>query len=874
MVIRSSIDKPAGTLSKTSASTGQVFKSVAERKTVEAFRAGEQTVSGVIVQQPPTSPTFVKAQQAPKPTVNNVPFYGISPFEAQQLRARSILGAQGEARQQLAAQRIKAVQGEFISEEEKKVLRARQLALNRPAVQELGVRPEIQRPSGLSGVVLAKEFGGEIKSALPVQSEADKRIRLLGEVSEEDKSFIESIKASQGFNIPIIGRVNYPEKISSALTKYVSFEEKNIQPKLQNLFNPALKKIEEKEQQALQIIDVLRFKPPVKRKEEQLIFSEISKGTVDVLTRPRKIAKFAAIGATFVALEEGLAFGITKYTPALEFFTSPAGQFIRKGTKLGLGALFVGAEGYRVFTSPRPLRTLGQAQVETVALFGGGGLAGEGFETATVRESFFGSPARRVAEVEAIKGITGDTLAEAIRTSKTPVSAEVKGKTAIQLRTELRQASDVVAELRGKFRPEVQELTPEFLRKNLETKPSLKEAKKIILTLKQYAPDLFLKGSITQPLQGIPKEGGAGDIDLAIKERLKDAFEISAKKTKGVGFDIKEFGEARQTATAQIEPLRKVRLKIGGRVIGETRATGIIEQLSRKVEGSIRFATLQEGGQTRVKDIGDVLGLQKGIAKARQKPVFAFEKLPEGKRVEVVKPFRISAEDRVKDIFNRQKEINKLVGKRAGADPEALRRDLERSFRGEKRPRVRTFEEQPSRIPSARVISRGKTPKSFKRNLKTVSKSFSRSFSKSFSYSPNRSLSKSVSPSPSPSLPSPSPSFPPPSKPSSSITSKSISQSFSKSFSGSSSSSFSYNYLFERPSSSVGKPKIPLGLSEFGFGRPQRKLKFKAKYSPSLLGITRGIKLRGKLPKQISGFEVRGVPVGRKPISLIQVLRS
>lgn len=45
---KSSIDKPAGTLSKTSAQSGQVFESVEQRKEVEAFQAGEQKTSGVI----------------------------------------------------------------------------------------------------------------------------------------------------------------------------------------------------------------------------------------------------------------------------------------------------------------------------------------------------------------------------------------------------------------------------------------------------------------------------------------------------------------------------------------------------------------------------------------------------------------------------------------------------------------------------------------------------------------------------------------------------------------------------------------------------------------------------------------------------------
>lgn len=60
---RSSIDAPAGTLSSKSAQTGTSFSSVAERKQVEAFRAGEQVQTGVIrkdVVKAPTQQSFVK----------------------------------------------------------------------------------------------------------------------------------------------------------------------------------------------------------------------------------------------------------------------------------------------------------------------------------------------------------------------------------------------------------------------------------------------------------------------------------------------------------------------------------------------------------------------------------------------------------------------------------------------------------------------------------------------------------------------------------------------------------------------------------------------------------------------------------------------
>ena len=545
----------------------------------------------------------------------------------------------------------------------------------------------------------------------------------------------------------------------------------------------------------------------VKELKSEKRFEDVFAGGVSVLSRPlTEVAPFLATGGGFVAAEQLVLKGITKVPSLLEFATSPAGKVTGRLIKGGLITAFVAGETAKVVTSEEPFVELGKSIVQTPVLFAGARTGGEVFELPVVRESGFGSPSRRIEEVRGIKSITQESLEEAFRTAKTPVSPEVRRTTVVQLQTELREASDVVAKLRGRFKLAEREITPEFLRQNIKGGISKVKAVQTVRTLQKFAPELFLKGSITQRTREF------GDIDVAVNERLKGVFESAVKKA-GVGFDVKTLVEGRQTATAQIEPLQAVGFRVGKKVV-PSRETGVIEQLSRKVEGSIRFATGQEGGETRAKDILDVFGLRKSIEQQRRLPVSAFERLPETQRIMT----------------------------------------FERTIR---RPVVSERSLQPSRMATRSELSRGQTPRSIERSLRSVLRSSKPSVSPSRSFVPSPSISpsisKSVSPSPSP---SPSPSVSPSISPS---LSPSVSRSFSRSFSPSPSISPSIvrppKFTGFKTPSLVGEPIF--NLENLG--------KVETKFKPSLFGITLGKRI--KVPpvgRTFGGFEVRGVPTGQK----------
>lgn len=101
-VFKSSIDAPAGTLSRTSAQTGTVYGSVAERKAEEAFSAGAPSVTTGVIRT-----DVLQARDIARGT-----------FTAQQAQAN-----QARARQQQAFERQQA--GALSIEEEKKKISAR-----------------------------------------------------------------------------------------------------------------------------------------------------------------------------------------------------------------------------------------------------------------------------------------------------------------------------------------------------------------------------------------------------------------------------------------------------------------------------------------------------------------------------------------------------------------------------------------------------------------------------------------------------------------------------------------------------------------------------------------------------------------------------
>jgi len=704
--------------------------------------------------------------------------------------------------------------GEF---ERKRVL-AQQEGLTRgqatTTVQTKQALPEPQRPASISGALIQptgfqpkpKEFGGQIKEAFKPVSNVS--------------------------------------QIKRAYQKIVEFEATKITPKLERFFEITPEQLEaerEREKTAppsqfAQLFSKITGKP-IKR-EKGAFEREFEEGFVKLAkfeSRPiTKVAPFVALGGAFKTVEFGLAAGAIKVKPVFEFITSPVGQ---KTLKFGKGALIgtvAVVEGVRVVKDPSEV---GVALAE-LASFGVGARGVGGVqELPIVRESRIGSPFRRIQEVAGIKSITETTKAEAIRTSETPVSKEVREKGVVELQKELREASDIAQQIRGKFKPTIEKLTPEFLVSNLRRPISLPQAKRVVGLFEKFpSGSVFLKGSIVQPLQGIRKPSGVGDIDVAVRESVKSAFEIEAlkvtKKT-GVSFDIRTFEEGRQTATAQIEPLRETFLSSGKKI----KLTGIVEQQERKIEGAIRFLTGAEGGGTRAKDVPEFSQIREGIERVRKKPVFGFEEKP-------IVSVR-QADFKFLEAKSSRLLSKSVVEKRVKSSFEDLRKS---------------------------VISRGKIPKASvlsKRFLGSVRPS---SLPASRSIFPSISSKPSVSYPPSISSPPSIPSSKPPSKPRSIPSSKPpISSSFfrsgSRSFSGIDSSDFF------RTTPPAFAPKIPIGLSEFGFGRSQRKRKLPSKYTPSLIGITRNIKFRGKLPKQLTGLEIRGLPVGigRKPISLSQV---
>jgi hypothetical protein len=623
------------------------------------------------------------------------------------------------------------------------------------------------------------------------------------------------------------------------------FESKYITPKIQEFFGttaaqreaePGLEALKPKSQ-LMQAYDYffgkqgsfalnlaygkpkLGTKPPAFSATAGKTFSETMKqgyygGVNEFISKPitkvvPSILIGAGFGAGFTAVENVVLRGMVASKPLLEAVTSPLGQLAYKGVQYGLVGTYVGAEALQVAKSPTPAYTGGGKLFEVPTVFAGARLGVLGTRMVTesefVRRSFWGSPERRVAEVAGIKKITSESMSKAFETSETPYRAELKSMSAEQVKTELREASDVVWNLRGKYKPEVETITPTLIQERLGI--SAKKARNAYELLETYTP--ALKGSF---VSGLQLEGVRGSRD--IDPNLKDVagFEKAAKR-KGVSdiFDVHEMKEFAKANTAQLEPVRKAPLLSGK----ELKITGPIEQLSRKVEGSIKFFNVEPKGASRAKDFPDVLQMRKSIEKGERI-------LPKPKEAELF---------RAKDLLKPSKATMRVSVK-----SEILGRPSAKSI-------------TPSRLPSFglglpstyKTPSRTGYPSSFRNSPSSMVPSRSSKGSPSISV-PSVSKPPSSSYKPSPSLMR---SYQPPSRP-------------YYSPGGSRSTSYYYNEISKPPSWPKGLGAGGGGEMNLMFEKPKGK---KDVYTASLVALGLNIRApKGRVRKSLL------TPFGIRPI--------
>lgn len=580
---------------------------------------------------------------------------------------------------------------------------------------------------------------------------------------------------------------------------------------------------------------------------EQIYYGAVNEYLAKPIT---KVAPDVLLGAGFVGAETVALKGVTKIKPLFEAITTPTGQYIYKGGKWVLVGGWLASEGAQVVASPNRAYTFGEKLFEVPIVLVGARGGTAIIESQPVRRGIWGSPIREVEELAGIKRITRESVEEAFRTNETPVSKELREKTVVQIRQELREASDVVRKLRGKYTPEVEKITPTLLKERLGI--SMSKARRVVGLLEQYSP--VLKGSFTAGIQLAGVRGSAGekvvrDIDVNLAE--DEAFEQATIK-KGVKniFDIHKIEQLPESATAQLEPLREAELPSGKRI----KVTGAVEQLSRKVEGSIRFFNVEPKGATRAKDFPDVLKMKVAIEKGERK-LFGFEKDVVVKKPSfepvVVTPSRIRSLADTARWGTAKTAIKE--GERLGRELELKKGDI---IEAEKA-RMRWAEQEKFgfdwKVPKEKGRTRSQIP-TRKPTLPSIIKISSGGVSKSFKYS-GGSVSK-------PSSYQPSSGSYQPSKP----PSPSVSQPSSKSYSFKSSSygmssrypsgSYSYSYNYENIVTVPKNLRFGGGGTGRGWGKSKKLGK---RFAPSLYGSTFAVVQKKGRKGLFSGFEVRGL---------------
>lgn len=555
-------------------------------------------------------------------------------------------------------------------------------------------------------------------------------------------------------------------------------------------------------------------------------------GVAEFLSRPiTKVAPTIILGAVLPIAEAGILKGVTKVPFLFEAITTPQGQFVYQTGKVSLGLLYAKAQAVRIATSEQPFQTFGTVLGETASLSTGAKGGSAIVESGFVRRSFFGSPSRSIEERYLIKGITEEGLktARETRPKNIKVAPEIDKLTATELQKELLAGSELVSKQRLKYKPEINPLTVEELFK-VETIGTRSRAKKALQIFE--TEDITLKGSITTQLSG---GRNAGDVDFATGN-IKGVKAKLGKKGILKAFDIKPESALLETSTAQIEPLRTTTLPSGKKI----KLTGQIEQYSRKLEGSIRYATGQEGGERRGKDIADVFSLGKKIREETT-----------GKKPLTARILGISSEVEIQSKFGMRRSERRLV--------EKMESNVEKEFRRKPTTQKPTSPRTQRASKPSNFVSFGKNVKpsiiSFPSSSKNKSSSNPLSYRPS---SPSSKPSRSPSPSSSPSVSispsiSPSPSYTPSSKPSS----KSRSPSPSSSISPSTSPSFSYSATNTYRNTYAKPPPLRFGGGG-DYGSKGLNIKLKNRYAPSLYGSTFRIKAK-RTKGTFTGLEIRGI---------------
>jgi len=605
----------------------------------------------------------------------------------------------------------------------------------------------------------------------------------------------------------------------------------------------------------------------------------------DFLAKPvTEVAPALLLGGMF-SVGENAAFQIltdAKFAkPLFEALTTPTGHKVVSLAKGALVTTWVGSEALNVAMSEDPYRTAGGSigSMGTTIL---GAYGGSKFmDLQAIRRSFWGSSIRRYEEVSGIKAITPESKLKAFETARiegrllTPEEKIKLGseKSVEQIQKELREASDIVAEMRNKFLPENKPITVEELMK-VESIKTRAKAKRVMKVLEQS--EVIYGGGISGALYGVEKGEGVSTSDIDPYALNSKAFARTVKKGKVEGvFDPHPVSAMGETGTAQLEGFRTNVLKPSGKKVLQT---GFMEQWSRKIEGGIRFFNaLEEGAVGRGKDLPYVAKMKERYLFGEELPASMKPKLekPSFKAV-VVTPAKIgkladtarwgTAKDAVKEgerlaeelKLNRAKMVSEEQARMRWAEQEKIRWDWKPpAEKGKGKGKPIEWKGAKETYPSAK--GKGVTVISKPR----VSVLSGKPSGKPYSY-PSIPPSPSIVSGPSDSIvPSPSSGGGSSGGSGGGSSGKGSSYSYKSSrYSSGYGSSYSGGSSYSSYSSSVTMPPDVPSLSFGGGGGGKgwgKAKKLKKRYAPSLYGSTFAVVQKKSRKSLFSGFEVRGL---------------
>ena len=605
----------------------------------------------------------------------------------------------------------------------------------------------------------------------------------------------------------------------------------------------------------------------------------------DFLAKPvTEVAPALLLGGMF-SVGENAAFQIltdAKFAkPLFEALTTPTGHKVVSLAKGALVTTWVGSEALNVAMSEDPYRTaggsIGSMGTTIVGAYGGSKL----MDLQAIRRSFWGSPIRRYEEVSGIKAITPESKLKAFETARiegrllTPEEKIKLGseKSVEQIQKELREASDIVAEMRNKFLPENKPITVEELMK-VESIKTRAKAKRVMKVLEQS--NIIYGGGVSGALYGVEKGEGVSTSDIDPYALNSKAFARTVKKGKVEGvFDPHPVSAMGETGTAQLEGFRTNVLKPSGKKVLQT---GFMEQWSRKIEGGIRFFNaLEEGAVGRGKDLPYVAKMKERYLFGEELPASMKPKVekPSFKAV-VVTPAKIgkladtarwgTAKDAVKEgerlaeelKLNRAKMVSEEQARMRWAEQEKIRWDWKPpAEKGKGKGKPIEWKGAKETYPSAK--GKGVTVISKPR----VSVLSGKPSGKPYSV-PSITPSPSIVSSPSDSIvPSPSSGGGSSGGSGGGSSGKGSSYSYKSSrYSSGYGSSYSGGSSYSSYSSSVTMPPDVPSLSFGGGGGGKgwgKAKKLKKRYAPSLYGSTFAVVQKKSRKSLFSGFEVRGL---------------